>query len=521
MKRAETGRQPLLAAQQWQLISGPMRSVSLSLLLVALLCACFADLQLGSHDPWQILGNIARGALSPGLTATEALGTAIANTLSFALLSVSAAALCGFVLSFAFHWRWLRILCAALRAIHELFWALIFLQIFGLSTLTAILAIFLPYTAIFAKVFAEIIEDAEPGPYHLLPAQHSALSRQVYTRLANAWPGLLAYSRYRLECGIRSSTVLGFVGLPTIGFHLETWFRQGDYSEAFALLYLFFLIIASLRWWLHKRLVPLYCLAALLWLLFNPLQSPPFDVTLLVNFFTHDIVPATLRNAEHVNLAVLQDSLAWAWQLFRAEALNGLLQTLILSSMALVASILAAMLLFPLISRHFLSPLTRAPGHVLLIVLRSTPEYVLAYIGLIWLGPSMLPALLALALHNGAIIGLLIGQQANQLGLRPDSSSGLNRYAYELLPRVYPRLLGFALYRWEIIMRESAILGMLGLHTLGFYIDSAFEDIRLDKAFFLIVVCALLNILVDALAVRLRQRLQLTAGPEISSRPGS
>ena len=41
-------------------------------------------------------------------------------------------------------------------------------------------------------------------------------------------------------------------------------------------------------------------------------------------------------------------------------------------------------------------------------------------------------------------------------------------------------------------MRESAILGILGVATLGFYIDSAFEDIRYDRALCLIAVAAVL-----------------------------
>jgi phosphonate transport system permease protein len=49
-------------------------------------------------------------------------------------------------------------------------------------------------------------------------------------------------------------------------------------------------------------------------------------------------------------------------------------------------------------------------------------------------------------------------------------------------------------YRWEVILRESAILGLLGAATLGFYIDSAFEEIRFDRAVLLIIVTALLNI---------------------------
>jgi phosphonate transport system permease protein len=46
-------------------------------------------------------------------------------------------------------------------------------------------------------------------------------------------------------------------------------------------------------------------------------------------------------------------------------------------------------------------------------------------------------------------------------------------------------------------MRETAILGILGIATLGFFVDSALADIRLDRAMFLIAVTAALNIWVS------------------------
>jgi phosphonate transport system permease protein len=147
-------------------------------------------------------------------------------------------------------------------------------------------------------------------------------------------------------------------------------------------------------------------------------------------------------------------------------------------------------------------------------MIRSTPEYILAYIGLQMLGPSMVPAIIALSMHNGAIIGHLIGRFADQLTLRADSATGLDLYAYEILPRVYPQFLAFLFYRWEVILRESAILGILGIHTLGFYIDSAFADIRFDRAVFLILITAALNMVVDSLSRRIRSRLRLKTRPE-------
>src|SRR5690554_7542320 len=101
-------------------------------------------------------------------------------------------------------------------------------------------------------------------------------------------------------------------------------------------------------------------------------------------------------------------------------------------------------------------------------------------------GASMRPAVVALALPHGGIIGHLVGRQTNTLQLRPDAPTGFTRYSWELVPRVYRSFLAFLFYRWEIIMRETAILGILGIYTLGFYVDSAIQNIRFDRAMVLI-----------------------------------
>ena len=126
----------------------------------------------------------------------------------------------------------------------------------------------------------------------------------------------------------------------------------------------------------------------------------------------------------------------------------------------------------------------------------------------------MLPAILALGIHNGAIIGHLLGRYTDEINLRVDASRGATLYFYEVLPRIYRQFLAFLFYRWEVILRETAILGILGIATLGFYIDSAFETFRFDVALSLILVSAALNMAVDQFARYLRRRLQLKTTPE-------
>lgn len=467
---------------------------------VALLCIPFADFSINTYDPMAELGRLLSGLIQPSLDNIENPFNALLQTIAFAILGVTLGCLIGFLLSLVFHWRLVRITCAFVRSVHELFWALIFLQIFGLHPLTGILALGLPYAATFAKVYAEIIEEGDRRAYDSIRQHSGFISAFFYSRLPDLWPHLITYTSYRLECGLRSSAVLGFVGLPTLGYYLNTAFMEGQYSELWALLILFFILIGTMNYWVKAKLIPFYILISPFIITNDSVIS--FDN--VSRFFTKDIIPLPVRNGESF-------SSLWSWftELFFNEALPGIINTFLLTQIALVLTGIIALLWLPFISELFLKKNGRRFGHIFLVIMRSTPEYILAFIFLLLWGPSMLPAVIALTLHNGAIIAHLMGRYSNNLKLRSDKSRGLNLYAFEVIPGIYGQFLAFLFYRWEIIMRETAILGILGIATLGFYIDSAIADIRLDKAMVLIAITAILNVCVDKFSRYIRARLSL------------
>lgn len=481
------------------------RRISLILASFALLAFFLADIDITTLSPGTELGRILAGLIRPDFFATDHLLRATLFTLSFAVQGVALGAAAGFVLACFWHCRPVRMASATVRAVHELFWGLIFLQLTGLSTLTGVLAIAIPYSGIFAKVFGEFLEESNTKPAQALARNSGALSTFFFARLPLVWVQFKVYGAYRLECGIRSSALLGFIGLPTLGYHLETAFRQGAYGAGAALLYIFFLLIISMRAWLHTRLVPVYLLAALFYA--PPLSSSSTGASLW-RFLSHDIIPAPLRSGYSGDLTFSR----WALDLFSQQALPGLVNTLVLGSAALLATGLIAIMILPLLSRHFSGKFIRGGANILVVMMRTTPEFLLAFIFLLALGPSMLPGIFALSLHTGAIIGHLTSRIADQLSIPTNNSArGLNRLSFEVLPRVYGNFLALLLYRWEIIMRETAILGLIGIPTIGFYIDSAFAEFRLDRAFFLIAVSVILNLSIDGLSRTLRTRLRLNA----------
>lgn len=474
-------------------------NVSVIFLAVAIVSFIFADFSISTLEPFLELKRFSLALFEINILEVQKLIPALFTTISIAVVAMLVSSIIGFFLALIFENFFVRTTLAFTRAIHELFWALIFLQIFGLNTLTALLAIILPYSAILAKVYAEILQEHDTFPNEL--KGKSKVSYYLYTKIPDAFPHLVAYTYYRFECALRSTAILGFVGITTLGYYLSSSFMQGYYNEVWLLLIMFYIIIATIRWWVNKYTVIPVVVASLFYL--DDFGTVSFDN--FIRFITSDIVPHPIRTDKPFS-----EVIAWFESIFKEEILIGVFNTILLTQISLVLTAFLALATFPLVSKKFTNKFARTLSHVFLVVLRSTPEYILAYLFLQIFGPSMLPAALALMLHNGAIIGFLMGQQTDEIDFRLDVTKKKNElYLYEVLPRIYSQFLAFLFYRWEIIMRESAILGILGVATLGFFIDSAIADFRLDKMMLLLIVTAILNICIDLISKKSRDYLKV------------
>ena len=118
-----------------------LRNFSLLILAAGLLVSFFADVEVHASEPWLHLQLMLQGLFTPSVSNPQSLLLDLLYTVAVALIGVSVSVVAGFLLSLCYEHYLVRLCCAFFRAIHELFWALIFLQIFGLSVTTAILAI--------------------------------------------------------------------------------------------------------------------------------------------------------------------------------------------------------------------------------------------------------------------------------------------------------------------------------------------------------------------------------------------
>lgn len=208
---------------------------AIAVAVAGLIVASFATLDLRwadflAPDALAAMARFGRSFFPPAIGAAFVDKTlwATLETLAMSLLGTVLATLGGLVLALpasasgrpvARFWRVAaRGLLNVLRSIPELVWASLLLIAAGLGPFPGTLALALHTTGVLGRLFAESIENADPGPARALRVRGvGAVATLCYATLPQIMPQLISYSLYRWENNIRAAAVLGVVGAGGLG----------------------------------------------------------------------------------------------------------------------------------------------------------------------------------------------------------------------------------------------------------------------------------------------------------------
>ncbi|MDO8249501.1 MAG: phosphonate ABC transporter, permease protein PhnE [Rhodoferax sp.] len=151
-----------------------------------------------------------------------------------------------------------RLLLNALRSTPELVWAVLLLIAAGLGPFAGTLALALHTSGVLGRLFAESLENAEPGPAFALRLRGvSEVSVFLYATLPQVLPQLMSYTLYRWENNIRAAAVLGVVGAGGLGqmlaFHLGL-FQMGETSTVLLAMLVLVALVDALSYRLRGAL---------------------------------------------------------------------------------------------------------------------------------------------------------------------------------------------------------------------------------------------------------------------------
>jgi phosphonate transport system permease protein len=414
------------------------------------------------------------------------------------------------------------------RSIHELIWAWLFVAAVGLSPYAAIFALAIPYGGILGRIFADMLNDVPQNPIKALKSSGaSRLQTLIYGYLPLVWADMISYTMYRFECSIRSSAIMSFVGLGGLGYQIQLSLADLKYDQVWT--YVFFLIglVLFVDIWSNfvrkgltdrkrrKGFSPGWMSTFFTLLL---IFVSWFYITLGENAQLFELLSD--KNIEYAKkffgglVGVNQENPAFLNADSWSSALKLTFETLEMSIMAIGFSTLAAFITVIPAARNiangsltsskrwynwFLYGLVR----VSYIFSRSVPELVWAMMIIFIFKPGILPGAIALALHNFGILGKLWAEVIEDMDPRPIrnlASSGASKiqiFFYGILPTVLPRFLTYILYRWEVIMRTTIVVGFVGAGGLGMEFKLAMSFFQYTQITLLLLCYMILVIIAD------------------------
>jgi phosphonate transport system permease protein len=202
----------------------------------------------------------------------------------------------------------------------------------------------------------------------------------------------------------------------------------------------------------------------------------------------------------------------WFWNLSGWSRL--LLETLIMSYVGTLLGAVVGFVLCFWASRNLTtSRWLRAGARRVLEFLRTVPDLVFALIFVEAFGLGPLPGVLALALHSTGALGKQFYELVENVDMKPVEgvwAAGGGRWAairFAVLPQIAGGFASYAILRFEINVREAAVLGYVGAGGIGYKLIEAIRKFYYSDVSAILVMVIVTVFLIDAVTDRIQQRI--------------
>jgi phosphonate transport system permease protein len=261
--------------------------------------------------------------------------------------------------------------------------------------------------------------------------------------------------------------------------------------------------------------------AARFWIRFTPAQRlARFAVYLLIvaaiaaSIQSVEVIPEFLADAPEQ----VSDLLTRMWPVdlaFYPRSVHGaLMETIHIASIGTLISLVLAVPI-GLLAAHNICPsrTINVTARFVLVASRSVNSLVWALLFVGIFGPGALAGTLAIAFRSIGFVGKLFGEaieEAQRGPIEALSAAGAPRaalLAFGYWPQVKPAFWSIALFRWDINVRESAVLGLVGAGGIGMTLDSAMNLFQWNRVATILLAIFVIVVLAEIVVTFIRKRV--------------
>ncbi|WP_237566210.1 phosphonate ABC transporter, permease protein PhnE [Oceanobacillus massiliensis] len=184
---------------------------------------------------------------------------------------------------------------------------------------------------------------------------------------------------------------------------------------------------------------------------------------------------------------------------------------------AFAGSLMAAVIAVPL---SFLAARNMMGGVVLstvgkwiLSAIRAFPDIILAILFVVAVGPNAFAGVLAIAIGSTGMLGKMFSEIIESIDMNiieAMEASGANKIQilfYGVIPQITPEFLSYAIYRFEVDIRASSILGIVGAGGIGTMIIFASNNRNWSEMGTILLAIIIVVTIIDFASSRIRRKI--------------
>ncbi len=229
---------------------------------------------------------------------------------------------------------------------------------------------------------------------------------------------------------------------------------------------------------------------------------------------TIEVIPEFLYDApqQTIDLFARMWPIDWGW--YSKVVHEALIETLHTATLGTILAVAMASLVALMVARNVTrSVVLNTMGRFILVSTRSVHAMVWALFFVAVFGPGALAGTLAIAVHSIGFTGKFLAEAIEEAKPGPIEAlvaAGASPIAVLLKgywPQVKPAFLAIAMFRWDINVRESAVLGLVGGGGLGMALNAALDNLYWDQAGLVLLVIFAVVIATEIVTGWIRTRM--------------
>ncbi|WP_047985415.1 phosphonate ABC transporter, permease protein PhnE [Ornithinibacillus californiensis] len=180
---------------------------------------------------------------------------------------------------------------------------------------------------------------------------------------------------------------------------------------------------------------------------------------------------------------------------------------------SLMAAVIAVPLSFLAATNMMGGKIVSTIGKWILSAIRAFPDLILAILFVVAVGPNAFAGVLAIAIGSTGMLGKMFSEIIESIDMevvQAMEASGANKIQilfYGVIPQITPEFLSYAIYRFEVDIRASSILGIVGAGGIGTMIIFASSNRNWNEMGMILLSIIIVVTVIDFASARIRRKI--------------